>query len=94
MFFSLSVLFIVYVTTVLVQYLIAANLWPGGDMSHLELWCLVVGFLYILQSMFLSSLEMVMSKKKFILLSFSSIVSFMAGVMLLNVLSTSCILVV
>ena len=94
MFFSLSVLFIVYVTTVLVQYLIAANLWPGGDMSHLELWCLVVGFLYILQSMFLSCLEMVMSKKKFILLSFSSVVSFMAGVMLLNVLSTSCILVV
>ena len=33
-----------------------------GDTSHMELWC-VVGFLYILNDMFLSSLEMVKSKK-------------------------------
>ena len=54
----------------------------------------VDGFLYILNDMLLSSLEMVMSKK-LILLSFSSsIVNFMIGVMLLNIVSMSCILVI
>jgi len=54
----------------------------------------VDGFLYILNDMFLSSLEMVMSKK-LILLSFSSsIVNFIIGVMLLNIVSISCILVI
>jgi len=54
----------------------------------------VDGFLYILNDMFLSSLEMVMSKK-LILLSFSSsIVNFMVGVMLLNIVSMSCMLVI
>ena len=54
----------------------------------------VDGFLYILNDMFLYSLEMVMSKK-LILLSFSSsIVNFMVGVMLLNIVSMSCMLVI
>jgi len=54
----------------------------------------VDGFLYILNDMFLSSLEMVMSKN-LILLSFSSsIVNFIIGITLLNIMSTSCTLVI
>ena len=56
--------------------------------------CVVVGFLYILNYKFLSSLEIITSKK-LVLLSFSSsIVNFMVGVMMLKIMSTSCILVV
>ena len=54
----------------------------------------VAGFLYVLNDILFSSLEMVMSKKLILSSLSSSIVNFMVGVMLLTKYSTSCMLVI
>jgi hypothetical protein len=51
-------------------------------------------YIYTWNDLFLSSLEMVMSKKLVLLSYSSSVVNFMLGVMLLNILSASYLLVV
>ena len=92
--FLLSVSFIVYVDRRLVRYLIAARLYSGGWQESLRKMISVAeGFLYMLNIILLSTLEIVMSRKLILLSTSYSIVKCIVGVRLLNVFNTSWIFV-